>query len=356
MLLSERFKADSSIKNKSSFRSGQLEEIHIVKGKLDNHSLSLEKTVCPCGSDLDYGMIATTERYGIGLDTVICDACGTLRFKKYLTTNSLSQFYINHYQKMYGRLSNLPEYFKRQDSYGKRIFQTYKDNLEKGDNVLEIGCGAGGALNHFKQQKLNVYGCEYSQTLVEYAHKKGLKSVYQGSLFDIQSTLPEALKFKLIYIHHVFEHVNNPLALLEKCRSLLADDGKLVIGVPDFLSIDKYANPGCNLLVFLHIAHKYNFTSACFHLLANQADLHYEKVSLHKNHTTPWAVQPELWGEFSTTRENQDVSSSPVNTIGEDVYHYLVQTENNYKNKKCSFKKTSSTKGKKSLFRRLFNL
>ncbi len=336
MILSERFKKNSSIEQCNIKNEKQLQEIDIVKKKvLTSSSLELHDTECPCGIKDDYGVIATTERYGIALNTVICNSCGTLRFKEYLTDSSLSEFYIVHYQKMYGRLSNIPKYFKRQKTYGRRIFETYKSILSKSDNILEIGCGAGGALDYFKQHGLNSFGCEYSQTLVEYAHSQELTSIYQGSLFDVQTSLPENTKFKIIYIHHVFEHVNNPLELLEKCTTLLKPDGKLIIGVPDFLKIDQFANPGCNLMPFLHIAHKYNFTNTCFQSLAKQLRLGYKKIHLHKDFSTPWSIQPELWGEFSIA--NNPTNPTPSNGgVGDSIFRYLSKTENDFKKGECT--------------------
>lgn len=356
MIISPRFQYDDKKVVENEYSHKQYQEINIVKDKLNRGVLELEDTTCPCGVEEDYGVLASVERYNIPLETVACNSCGSLRFRQYLSASSLSDFYIEHYQSMYGRLSDIPKYFIKQGSYGKRIFETYKEIFSEKDNVLEVGCGAGGALNYFKQQGLDVYGCEYSRVLVEYANSQGLGSVFQGSLFDVSGLLPSNIKFKVIYIHHVFEHVSDPIALLEKCSTLLANDGKLVIGVPDFLEIHKYKNPGCNLMTFLHIAHKYNFTSECFQALAFQAGLNFERVTLDEELHTPWSVQPELWGEFSVLkgdRKDDFGLGGSSARMGKGIYDYLVKTEEDYLNNTCSAWLPVERKRKKSLLNKL---
>lgn len=335
MMISKRFKYRESYLP-YTYPEHQVDGIKMVRNKIDEGKFSLKETNCPCKGK-DFGVIASTERYGLPLQTVLCNKCGSLRFKEYLTDKSLADFYINHYQTMYGRLTDLPNYFIRQGIYGKRILESYRPYLKLGDNILEVGCGAGGALNIFKKEGIAAFGCEYSQVLVNYANQQGLNNVQQGSLFDIEKTLPLHIKFNLIYIHHVFEHVVDPLALLKKCKSLLSEHGKLVIGVPDFLRIDQYENPGCDLMIFLHIAHKYNFTSECFDAMATQVDLQGKKILLHPDYPTPWSVQPELWFEFSNGKNT--VFLDEHRKIGNEIHQYLVSTEDHYTKKTCPWKK-----------------
>ena len=70
----------------------------------------------------------------------------------------------------------------------------------------------------------------------------------------------ERPKADLIYLNHVFEHMNDPLGFLQDCRSRLADGGRIVIVVPDVSRIDSFTVPAGDLIQFLHIAHKYNFS------------------------------------------------------------------------------------------------
>ena len=329
MLLSERFNHRPAETAGSRYPAAQRKEINVVSDKIDNGALQLRETRCPCGGKRDLGVVSQTERHGFNLETVICESWGSLRFRRYFTDESLAEFYIQHYQNMYGRLSNIAKYFKRQHAYGRRIFETYRHTLSPRDRILEIGCGAGGALNYFRTKDFDVSGCEYSRTLVEYARDQGLGSVHHGSVFDFAKETNGAGAFRLIYIHHVFEHVNDPAAVLDACRALLADDGHLVIGVPDILGVGEHPELGFDLLPFLHLAHKYNFTTECFQSLALQSQLQYKRVALHEDYPTPWSVQPELWGEFRKSPAESGASSEGFRK-GEEVLNHLEHIERDY--------------------------
>lgn len=340
-IISKRF---SSSKPNHSYSERQIKEISKVKANINNDYL-LEKTTCPCGGN-DYCIIAETERYSLPLRTVVCNTCGSLRFQEYLTAEDVAAFYTDNYQLMYGRLVDIPKYYDRQGLYGKRILESYRHILDNNSNVLEIGCGAGGALDIFHKEGMNVYGCEYSQTLVNYANGRGLNGVVQGSLFDNESSFMET-KFDLIYMHHVFEHVSDPIALLKKCGDLLSHEGRFVVGVPDFLRIDQFENPGCDLMMFLHIAHKYNFTKDCFHLMGKKVGMAGQPISLHADYSTPWAIQPELWFEFFHQAEQENSFSVPVVT-GAEVYEYLVATEAKYE---CRLEQAEKSKKRNRFLR-----
>src|SRR5688500_15896945 len=60
---------------------------------------------CPCllGSDDSDIIISEKDRYELPLQSVLCLQCGTIRIDPYLDPQSLSDFYKNYYQQMYGR-------------------------------------------------------------------------------------------------------------------------------------------------------------------------------------------------------------------------------------------------------------
>ena len=150
-LLSPRFSVDAK-EGYSDFTQNQVEYINRVRGKILN-GFTLKANHCPCGEgDRDKDIvISEIDRYGLPLQTVLCVKCGTLRIDPYLDDKSLSEFYTDYYQQMYGRSVKVDEYFAKQSNYGKKFFELAKGSLRSGSNVLEFGCGAGGALGAFKR-------------------------------------------------------------------------------------------------------------------------------------------------------------------------------------------------------------
>jgi SAM-dependent methyltransferase len=264
-LISERFSRDAARAGVASLppvlavQERQIPYINAFVSKLDSGEYSLVHSPCPCGSEPDDVVISETDRYGLPLSFVLCLGCGTIRIDPYLDEPSVEDFYVHLYQQMYRRTANLDREFERQRNYGRRILTSVKSWLRPGGTVFEVGCGGGGGLEPFAQAGYEVGGQDYSQELIDYGRSRGIENLHQGSLEEIAGRgVPEA---DLIYLHHVLEHVDDPVAMLIACKALLRDGGRVVVIVPDIAHVDRFAYPGGDLLPFLHVAHKFNFSA-----------------------------------------------------------------------------------------------
>lgn len=309
-------------------------------------TLALERSACPCNGERDFArgareddVIAERDRYGLPLTSVLCSSCGTIRLDPYLTPPGLEYFYKSLYQQMYGRSADVDSYFARQAFYGTKILKTVQHDLPRGGVVFEVGCGAGGALKMFQDAGHIVAGCDYGGELVAAGRARGVPRIYHGSLEEAASVLGER-KIDLLYLHHVFEHLNDPADFLIQCRRFLSARGSIVVIVPDMLGIDRHIVPAGDFLQFLHIAHKYNFTLKCLQRLGAQND--YEVLKLVPDHRlkTPWSVAPELWVQLRPFGEQPPSSSSSRRCVaatnddaaadGAKVFAYLMRTEKKY--------------------------
>jgi 2-polyprenyl-3-methyl-5-hydroxy-6-metoxy-1,4-benzoquinol methylase len=101
---------------------------------------------------------------------------------------------------------------------------------KKNISILDIGCGTGDFLT-LGNNLYNVIGVEPNESAKAIAEKKGLQ---------IYSTLDEVLekKFDVITLWHVLEHVPNYDEYLIKIKSMLNNDGILIIAVPNYNSFD----------------------------------------------------------------------------------------------------------------------
>jgi SAM-dependent methyltransferase len=287
-----------------------------VAGKLTDGSYRLLADPCPCGRSGTDVLLSEVDRYGLPLNTVLCSACGTLRMDPYPDDASVADFYTRYYQQMYARADDRVAYFAKQKAYGQRVLASVKDWLPAGSFVFEIGCGAGGALDVLREAGYQVGGCDFSRELVEYGCSRGLSLQWGPPLETLRSQPAPSL----IYMHHVFEHVRDPLTQLLGLRDLLAPQGKLLIIVPDVSRISEFPFPAGDLRLFVHIAHRFNFSLEGFRLLAARAGLAVESLQQRDANTSPefWALLARQPG-VATPKEDPDA--------GRNMLAYLRRTE-----------------------------
>lgn len=91
--------------------------------------------------------------------------------------------------------------------------------------LLDVGCGAGNAMQILQNKGWNVTGTDFDLAAVENARKKGL-DVHHGDLIDINFP---ANSFDEILCCNVIEHTTDPKGLLEECYRLLKPGGHLTM-------------------------------------------------------------------------------------------------------------------------------
>jgi SAM-dependent methyltransferase len=287
-----------------------------VSRKLNDGSYRMLSDLCPCGKSGVDTCLAEVDRYGLPLNTVLCSACGTLRTNPYPDDDGLADFYTHYYQQMYARSDDRGAYFAKQQGYGQRVLESVKAWLPASSFVFEAGCGAGGALEVLRQNGYLVGGCDYSRELVDYGCSRGL-SLHWGPPLDVLKSLPPP---SLIYMHHVFEHVRDPLAQLMGLRELLAPGGKVLIIVPDVSRISRFPFPGGDLRLFVHIAHRFNFSLEGFRMLAERAGLEVQSLQQRDAH-----LSPEFWALLA--RKPDSSSRAEHSDAGRYMLAYLRRTE-----------------------------
>jgi len=289
----------------------------IVADKLTDGSYQMLSDTCPCCETVKEDvLIASVDRYGLPLDTVLCSACGTLRTNPYPDDAGIADFYTHFYQQMYARSNDQIAYFAKQQTYGHRVLDFVHDWLPSGGFVFEAGCGAGGALEVLRHSGYEVSGCDFSQELVDYGCSRGL-SLHWGPPLDALKGLSAP---SLIYMHHVFEHVRDPLALLKGLRDSLSPGGKVLIIVPDVSRIGEFPFPAGDLRLFLHIAHRFNFSLTGFQMLAARAGFDVEILQQRDANQSP-----EFWAVLKRQPEHEPVKA--LRGTGEHMLSYLRRTE-----------------------------
>lgn len=103
-------------------------------------------------------------------------------------------------------------------------------SLEPPGCVLDVGCGTGDFLVVCKEHGWETVGVDVSPFAAEVCAERTRGPAYAGRLREQPL---EAGSFDVIHMHHVLEHVADPLALLRHVRGLLREGGHLVVEVPN---------------------------------------------------------------------------------------------------------------------------
>jgi SAM-dependent methyltransferase len=163
-----------------------------------------------------------------------CKKCDLLFISCQMTENETDIFYQNYGDHVVKRgfiqkddpenlyYKILPEAMKRLDYIGSYF------NANK--SILEIGAAAGsfvGALINYgsPSQKINAL-----ETCLK--HSSYMKENFDIKVYQRFDQLPINLKFDIICLFHVFEHILDPASFLQDIHSHIEKPGKIIIEVP----------------------------------------------------------------------------------------------------------------------------
>jgi len=127
---------------------------------------------------------------------------------------------------------------------GKTEFEYAKKIISTGSSVLDIGAGVG-LFSNYLDSSVKYTGIELSSKSVEIAKKNKVNI--------IKSTIEEYVesskrKFDFIVCFQVLEHIKDVHSFIESVKTILKDEGKLIIAVPNNNSfINKTPNHILNL-------------------------------------------------------------------------------------------------------------
>lgn len=96
--------------------------------------------------------------------------------------------------------------------------------------MLDIGCFTGEFLEELQREKADVYGLELQKNAANIANKKMPGKIY---LVDVMSYKFPQIKYDVITLLGVIEHVSDPIKLIAKSIQLLKNGGTLMIQTPN---------------------------------------------------------------------------------------------------------------------------
>lgn len=165
---------------------------------------------------------------------VKCQTCGLLITSPRPDSNSIGKYYqsesyISHTNSSKNLIDIL---YKTVRSFTLRWKLNLIHSQKSKGKILDYGCGTGEFLATCKKANWDCYGVEPSAA----ARKKATELTN----LHITQTLDEMgqIKFDIITLWHVLEHVDNLNEKLSELKSFLTEDGIIFIAVPNHESLD----------------------------------------------------------------------------------------------------------------------
>lgn len=165
---------------------------------------------------------------------VQCKKCKLISMFPTPTDNDLKWIYGNYaeagdreYVEKLRMQKIYPEKLKKIESY-----------VTEDKELLDIGAGLGGFCKVAQDLGFKTTGIEYSKEQVSFAQKNFNVNLINSTVetfFEKNDTL-----FDIIHLHHVMEHLQNPLVTLSNIKNILKKEGIIIVEVPNqFFQISK---------------------------------------------------------------------------------------------------------------------
>jgi len=112
----------------------------------------------------------------------------------------------------------------------KRVVERFLETKEK--KILEVGAGTGDFLASCKRNRWSCFGVEPSEKARRVAREFNSLKLF-SSIDEVQEK-----NFSVITLWHVLEHIPDLNKTIIKLKSMLSDNGLLIIAVPNHNSFD----------------------------------------------------------------------------------------------------------------------
>ncbi len=235
-----------------------------------------------------------------------CDICDVAFLYPQLTVEEEHEFYANEFSKFMEIRSGKdfdwsgPEnHVKSNEKQFLRRWPFFKDFIQPGKKVLEIGCSSGFMLLPLIDKKCDVVGIEPSRQFTSFLKHNKIKVF--SSIDEMSKQSASSEKFDLILHFFVLEHIRNPFAFLMEALELLDDEGTMVFEIPnrDDPLITIYDIEAFHAF-YWSVAHNYYFNKNSLSFILDQIPCEYKIIDEQRydlsNHMT-WAIEGKPGGQ-----------------------------------------------------------
>jgi len=195
---------------------------------------------CPLCSRKQARLLEKIDSFGFSVSYYLCDYCGFVFQDSRQSQASDLAFYQETYRRIY---QASPEPTKKdlyQQTQRAKNQAEWLQNLgyKKFERILDIGASSGILLDRFRASfDAQVAGVEPGDAYRDLASSKNIPMYASIDALIADNSKP----FNLVTLMHVLEHLEDPISVLAQIRErLLADDGLLLVEVPNFYAHDSY--------------------------------------------------------------------------------------------------------------------
>ncbi|HSB82303.1 MAG TPA: class I SAM-dependent methyltransferase [Candidatus Methylomirabilis sp.] len=158
-----------------------------------------------------------------GVRTVRCSRCRLIFLDPFPQFDSAEHYNADYYR----------PWLEGQAHRRAGLWAERADLLQKFARVghlLDVGCGDGSFLLAAQKRGWRVTGTEVSPWAAQRLRLTHGLAILEGDLLQID---PLQIQVDVVTMWHVLEHTDRPLQTLRRARELLAEDGRLLVAVPN---------------------------------------------------------------------------------------------------------------------------
>lgn len=214
------------------------------------------RSTIPCNlcGGRDAVVASRLDRDGKPLRTVICRNCGLVWTDPRPNADEVKSFYSDKYRLEYkGAYTPKLKHVYRAGQIAVERYKLIADRLCPDSEILDIGASSGEFVYLLRAHGYNARGIEPNRGYGEYARDHLKLPIQIGMAGDFE--LP-ADSIDVATMHHVFEHLEDPLGQLRLLHPALRRGGIVAIEVPN---IESRVGAPANRF---HLGHLFNFNLA----------------------------------------------------------------------------------------------
>lgn len=212
----------------------------------------LNTATCGLCAQSSVRVVATRERTGAALLTVMCTGCGLIRSEPVPTDTELQNYYRSQYRSDYkAAVTPKLKHTLRYAPFAAERLKRLKTFIAPDATIFDVGSGSGEFLYMCKLDGMKATGMEPHEGYARYTAETFGVSVQNTDIAHV-AMAPESLD--AITLNHVLEHLRCPFTALSTLHGWLKPNGILAVEVPDADLI--HHAPAKQF----HYAHIYNFS------------------------------------------------------------------------------------------------
>ena len=160
-----------------------------------------------------------------------CEVCNLAFIHPMMTEDEEERFYRNYNEHVKARgvvTQGTPEELHHKSVVLARERLSVVRHFFKGvSRVLEIGSSTGAFIELIANVGVDCCAVEPDDANREYCTR------FASEVYPDISHVPSDMSFDVICMFHVFEHIRNPLSMLDRCRMNLRAGGRVLVEVPN---------------------------------------------------------------------------------------------------------------------------